>query len=232
MNRILKIFSICFLALVLLSVPLSLASAAKKKKVIVTPSNPCTTVSSVTYKVGSVDPQFGMSQEKFASMVRTAARAWNTAAGAQVLVEDNTSMLSVNMKYGENQVALNNYFTSLNSVVLAQNRTTPSEYARSASGVNPATKQATLLTNIKLGQYLEKRSKGKLVGKEINVLAYMSDTDLQSTLLHELGHAIGLDHTKTYGAIMSAQTGSLENQPSTLKAADIKLLKNYCTNKI
>lgn len=60
----------------------------------------------LTYKVGELDPRFGVSSSEFASRVREAVAVWNKEAGREVLREDVEGEVSVSLVFDERQQAV------------------------------------------------------------------------------------------------------------------------------
>ena len=62
---------------------------------------PCT--EALTYKIGELDPRFGVSEAEFASRVREAVEVWNKEAGREMLREDVEGKVSVSLVFDERQ---------------------------------------------------------------------------------------------------------------------------------
>jgi hypothetical protein len=60
----------------------------------------------IRYKVGTIDPRFGISQTAFIAGAQQAADLWNTAEGHTVLQYDSAGTLPVSLLYDERQQAL------------------------------------------------------------------------------------------------------------------------------
>jgi hypothetical protein len=61
--------------------------------------------------------------------------------------------------------------------------------------------------------------------REMTIFAYKTLNDLQLTMAHEFGHALGLGHTDGSSDVMHF---AITNQQSRLTAADIQALKTQC----
>src|SRR5438128_1098959 len=58
----------------------------------------------VTYKLGSIDPQFGISTSTLKSDLSTAAKLWNNAAGKNLITEDEKNgLVTVSLVYDSRQ---------------------------------------------------------------------------------------------------------------------------------
>ncbi|PIP26716.1 MAG: hypothetical protein CO140_01330 [Candidatus Moranbacteria bacterium CG_4_9_14_3_um_filter_40_7] len=79
-------------------------------------------------------------------------------------------------------------------------------------------------------QYGESREfeKGIFNGEEINVYQYKENDDLRLTLIHELGHALGLNHLENPQAIMYYLMGEQGMENPSLTAEDLQALKEAC----
>lgn len=59
----------------------------------------------LTYRIGTVDPRFGLSPAEFAADVERAASLWRRAAGREVFRQDPRGAVEVNLVYDERQEA-------------------------------------------------------------------------------------------------------------------------------
>lgn len=55
----------------------------------------------ITYKLGNLDPKFGLSKEKALISIKKAADIWNNAYGKTLLSESSSAILTVNFVYDE-----------------------------------------------------------------------------------------------------------------------------------
>src|SRR3954471_20780438 len=63
---------------------------------------PCTLP--VTYKLGSIDPRFGISTSTLEKDLTSASKLWNTAAGKSVVTEDEKgALVTVSLVYDSRQ---------------------------------------------------------------------------------------------------------------------------------
>jgi exonuclease VII small subunit len=57
----------------------------------------------LTYRVGALDPRFGVSETEFRAVLREAADVWNTAAGRTVIAYSAEGEMPVSLMYDERQ---------------------------------------------------------------------------------------------------------------------------------
>ncbi len=97
---------------------------------------PCS--SPVLYRVGTIDPRFGVSDEEFTSALNEAAAVWNTAAGKPVLATDTSAEMTVSLQYDERQAA-----TKLGEVIDEDQRVYDTQRARVDALISAHEKKAT-----------------------------------------------------------------------------------------
>lgn len=72
----------------------------------------------VTYAIGAVDPRFGISQEKFETLMREAEQKWETALGRDVFRFETDGRVKVNLTYDERQMTTE-YLQKINATIEA-----------------------------------------------------------------------------------------------------------------
>lgn len=70
--------------------------------------------------------------------------------------------------------------------------------------------------------------KGLYDGKEINIYQFKKLTDLRLTLVHEFGHALGIEHVKSPQSIMYYLLSDQDMENPTLSTEDLDELKTIC----
>jgi hypothetical protein len=73
--------------------------------------------------------------------------------------------------------------------------------------------------------------KGLYDGKEINLYQFKQIADLRLTIIHELGHALGIGHTQDPQSIMYYLMGDQAMENPQLSQEDIRALKTVCKFK-
>jgi hypothetical protein len=70
--------------------------------------------------------------------------------------------------------------------------------------------------------------KGVFSGKEINIYQFQKTNDLEMTLVHELGHYLGLDHVENPASIMYYLMGDQDLNNPAPTAEDLAEIKKVC----
>jgi len=70
--------------------------------------------------------------------------------------------------------------------------------------------------------------KGIFNGQEINIYQFNEDSDLELTIAHELGHALGINHVENPKSIMYYLMGEQDLNNPILTTEDITALKAFC----
>ncbi len=77
----------------------------------------------------------------------------------------------------------------------------------------------------------ERFQSGTTNGKEINIYFFKDKQQLYSTLVHEFGHVLGIEHVNQTDAVMYALMNN-ENREGVLTQADTKALEQVCRPKM
>jgi len=70
--------------------------------------------------------------------------------------------------------------------------------------------------------------KGVYDGQAINIYEFEENSDLEMTLIHEIGHALGIEHLNDPSSIMYYLMGEQNLENPKLTEEDLSALKNIC----
>lgn len=120
---------------------------------------------------------------------------------------------------------------------LEKERTALNDLAQKTNNVVQEEKNIVNTYNSNIDTYKNKYGgsrefeKGVYDGQEINIYEFKQEQDLELTLIHELGHAIGLGHVSNPQSIMYYMLGDQDLNSPHLSAEDLAELKNVCMIK-
>ncbi len=246
--------------------------------------SPCDTPR--TYHIGSIDPKYNLTQEKFIFSINQASDIWSNAEKKELFSYDPKGTIQINLVYDQRSL-LNSQINDLNSKVKEQqNALDPQiadykkrsaefrakitqlnndiEYWNGKGGAPPdeyeklinrqkslqieadslkneavSLNQSTNLYNEQVGQLHQtvdsfnqelsfKPEEGEYIydnGEEtINIYFDNSQSELEHTLAHELGHALGIGHNNNVSSIMYPRT----TEAISLSADDKVGLEKAC----
>lgn len=95
-------------------------------------------------------------------------------------------------------------------------------------------KQMVSSYNESLGTYRSKYGgtrefeKGIFNGQEVNIYQFNENSDLELTIAHELGHALGIEHVENNQSVMYYLMGEQDLYDPTLTSEDLSALKGVC----
>ena len=70
-------------------------------------------------------------------------------------------------------------------------------------------------------------TQGDYKGDHINIYEFSSDNELQTVLLHEFGHALGIDHVEASSSVMYYLLEDVESDP-LFSASDLEAFSSVC----
>jgi predicted Zn-dependent protease len=149
--------------------------------------------------------------------------SWNTKGGApsdvyKDLKNEKSDLSDLHDKLEKERVAINNLI---------------------GQGNNLAQKEQSVVNNYNasLNTYKDKYGqasqfdKGVYDGTKIDIFQFNAIDDLRLTIVHELGHALGMDHVENPQSIMYYLMGEQNMANPQPSAEDIAALKNVCQIK-
>ncbi len=217
---------------------------------------PC--VTPITYGVGMYDEHAHVSKEEAVQRMHQAAEVWNDALGRKVFVAGVSPDLPVNFVYGALQETLDarNAIVDDIDTLKEEQKRVANEYAalgkqyeqaqrrgqatqemkdtldtllaryyelQKAIGVDVRKHNALSYDDIEAGEYIRDTE-----GERIYVYGFESTQELESTLIHEFGHALGLGHVDDEKSVMYRSDKSIA---TTLSQADLAELARACSEQ-
>lgn len=126
----------------------------------------------IKFRIGAVDPRFGLSRVDVQAAIQQAGDLWGTAVHRSLIEYDPKAELAVNLVYDEEQEAAKTYGKGLTD--------------HGAPGIK-----------LSAGHYAEEDGT-----KRIDIFQFKDRHDLSLVLAHELGHAMGVEHNLNSQSIM------------------------------
>ncbi len=234
----------------------------------------------VRYRIGAIDPRFGLDREAVKQVVDEAVAIWHTGINKPLFVYDDKATLTIQLIYDERQeqtLAKQRFEDSLNPIIADHSteadRLTQQQLLlerlhqaieQDIQAVNSQAHHSTddrlnaqrLIINAKIREYEQLQAdynadvaaynaqsntinelvtqanarfvgrefhKGEFDGKHIRVYEFKDMNELRLVLAHELGHALGLDHSDEPKSLMYPFAGEQDFANFHLHSADIAL---------
>jgi predicted Zn-dependent protease len=217
---------------------------------------PC--VTPISYALTAYDERFGLTRGEIESAIREAAAVWNVALEREVFVEKDDAELPIIFLYQELQKTIDSIESINDNIDAAKaeqtqvanlHGTLKKEYDQAVREGRATQKMVDELNRLR-ARYYELRdviqaqiARGRALplgekeaglyesdqtGARIYIYGFGNKDELLSTLMHEFGHALGLEHVSEKNAVMYP---SDTNTSTALHQADRAELARACSEQ-
>lgn len=188
----------------------------------------------VRWRVGHIDSRFNVAEYDVQNAAMNAAASWNAAAGQRVLWYDKSKGMPLNLVYDPSHSAIADEIAQVHEIqrlareidnLRVQLQRTQTRFM--IDRVNRSIDRYNRLVSA----YNQKPAAEVTQGSyqdHLEIYAFADLADLQMVMLHEFGHALGIGHVATQGAVMNARHMIGVAANADLQAADVAALKEAC----